>query len=55
MSLLRWTSKSSTKLAEDLVGQGFEVSSRMVLGQLHILGYFAAANAKKPFCPPTSN
>ena len=26
MSLLRWTSKSSTKLAEELVRQGFEVS-----------------------------
>ena len=30
MSRPRWTSKSSTKLAKDLVGQGFEVSSRML-------------------------
>ncbi len=38
MSLLRWTSKSSTKLAGELVGQGFEVSSRSVLRLLHLLG-----------------
>jgi len=31
MSKLRWTSKSSTKLADELVRQGFEVSSRSVL------------------------
>ncbi len=30
MSKLRWTSKSSTKLADELVGQGFEVSARSV-------------------------
>ena len=46
MSLLRWTSKSSTKLAEDLVHQGFEVSSRTVLRMLHYLGYSLQANAK---------
>ncbi len=46
MSLLRWTSKSSTKLAEDLVRQGFEVSSRTVLRLLHQLGYSLQANAK---------
>jgi len=46
MSLLRWTSKSSTKLAEDLVGQGFDVSSRTVLRLLHRLGYSLQANAK---------
>ena len=46
MSLLRWTSKSSTKLAEDLVRQGFEVSSRTVLRLLHRLGYSLQANAK---------
>ncbi len=39
MSLLRWTSKSSTKLAEDLVAKGFEVSSRTVLRLLPYLGY----------------
>jgi len=46
MSLLRWTSKSSTKLAEDLVRAGFEVSSRTVLRLLHELGYSLQANAK---------
>jgi transposase len=46
MSKLRWTSKSSTKLAEDLVRQGFEVSSRSVLRLLHRLGYSLQANAK---------
>jgi hypothetical protein len=46
MSLLRWTSKSSSKLAQNLVGQGFEVSSRSVLRLLHKLGYSLQANAK---------
>jgi transposase len=46
MSKLRWTSKSSTKLAGELVGQGFEVSSRSVLRLLHKLGYSLQANAK---------
>ena len=46
MSLLRWTSKSSSKLAQNLVGQGFEVSSRTVLRLLHELGYSLQANAK---------
>jgi hypothetical protein len=39
MSGLRWTSKSSTNLAEELGRQGFEVSSRTVLRLLHRLGY----------------
>ena len=46
MSKLRWTSKSSTKLADELVRQGFEVSSRSVLRLLHQLGYSLQANAK---------
>jgi hypothetical protein len=46
MSLLRWTSKSSTKLAEELARKGFEVSSRTVLRLLHKLGYSLQANAK---------
>jgi hypothetical protein len=46
MSLLRWTSKSSTNLAADLVGRGFAVSSRTVLRLLHLLGYSLQANAK---------
>ena len=41
MSRLRWTSKSSTKLAEELVRQGFDVSSRTVLRLLHRLGLLA--------------
>jgi transposase len=46
MSKLRWTTKSSAKLAEVLVDQGFEVSSRSVLRLLHRLGYSLQANAK---------
>jgi transposase len=46
MSLLRWTSKSSTKLAQELARQGFKVSSRTVLRLLHRLGYSLQANAK---------
>lgn len=46
MSLLRSTSKSSTKLAEDLARRGYEVSSRTVLRLLHTLGYSLQANAK---------
>ena len=46
MSRLRWTSKSSTKLAEELVRQGYDVSSRTVLRLLHLLGYSLQGNAK---------
>ena len=46
MSLLRWTSKSSTKLASELARQGFAVSSRTVLRLLARLGYSLQANAK---------
>ncbi len=46
MSRLRWTSKSSTKLADELVGQGYDVSSRTVLRLLHHLGYSLQANVK---------
>ena len=46
MSLLRWTSKSSTKLAAELARQGFSVSSRTVLRLLHQLGYSLRATAK---------
>jgi hypothetical protein len=46
MSLLRWTSKSSTKLAAELARQGFDVSARTVLRLLHQLGYSLRANAK---------
>ena len=46
MSLLRWTSKSAPKLADELVRKGFEVSARTVLRLLHHLGYSLQANAK---------
>ena len=46
MSLLRWTSKSSTKLADELGRKGFEVSSRTVLRLLHKLRYRLQADAK---------
>ena len=46
MSLLRWTSKSSTNLAKELTRQGYEVSSRTVLRLLHLLGYSLRGNAK---------
>ena len=46
MSRLRWTNKSATKLAEELVAQGFSVSARSVLRLLHRLGYRLQANAK---------
>ena len=36
----------STKLADELVRQGYEVSSRTVLRLLHQLGYSLQANAK---------
>jgi transposase len=45
-SMLRWTSKSSTKLAGELARQGFAVSARTVLRLLHRLGYSLQANAK---------
>ena len=46
MSRMRWTSKSSSKLAEELVTQGYEVSARSVQRLLHRLGYSLQANAK---------
>jgi transposase len=46
MSRLRWTSKSSSRLAEELVTQGYEVSARSVQRLLHRLGYSLQANAK---------
>ena len=46
VSLVRWTSKSSTELADELARQGFSVSSRTVLRILHRLGYSLRASAK---------
>jgi hypothetical protein len=44
-STLRWTSRSSTKLADDLMLQGFMVISLSVLRLLHKPGYSWKANA----------
>jgi hypothetical protein len=38
MSLLRWTSKSSTKLSGELAPR-YQMSARTVLRLLHLLGY----------------
>src|ERR1035437_9183846 len=46
MSLLRWTSKSSKNLADELQLRGFSVSPSTVLRLLHLLGYSLQANAK---------
>ena len=46
MSLLRWTSKSTAKLAGDLVRQGFEVSADTVGRILKRLGYSLQSPAK---------
>ena len=46
MSLLGWTSKSSSKLADELVRQGYAVSGRTVLRLLHQLGLFATGQCK---------
>ena len=48
MSLLRWTSKSSTKLADELVRKGYEVSSRTVLR-------LSCSRASPPAKPATSS
>ncbi|MCP4087505.1 MAG: hypothetical protein GY745_21025 [Actinomycetia bacterium] len=46
MSLLRWTSKSTAKLAAELVGQGFSVSDDTVGRILKRLGYSLQSPAK---------
>lgn len=45
-SPLRWTCKSTYKLAEELVAEGFEVSAELVRRLLHDLGYSLQAPAK---------
>ncbi len=47
MSLLRWTSKSTAKLAKDLLRQGFKVSDDTVGRLLKKLGYSLQAPAKQ--------
>ena len=45
-SPLRWTSKSTRQLAEELNAQGYEVSHTLVAGLLHDLEYSLQANRK---------
>ncbi len=47
MSLLRWTLKSTYKLAEDLEKKGFTVSAELVRRLLHQLGYSLQAPSKQ--------
>ena len=47
MSLLRWTSKSTPRLAEELTRQGHPVSAPTVYRRLRELGYSLQANAKE--------
>lgn len=47
MSLLRWTSKSTAKLAEELVRKGFRVSADTVGRLLKYLGYSLQAPTKQ--------
>ena len=46
MSPLRWTSKSTAKLAEELRHKGFAISARTVGSLLHGLGYSLQSNRK---------
>ena len=43
---LRWSSKSTRKLAKELKPQGYQVSHRLVAALLHDLGYSLQANRK---------
>src|SRR3989337_311720 len=45
-SPLRWTSKSTRHLAEELSTQGYEVSHTLIAGLLHDLEYSLQANRK---------
>jgi hypothetical protein len=45
-SPLRWTLKSTRRLAEELITQGYEVSHTLVAGLLHDLEYSLQANRK---------
>jgi transposase len=47
MSLLRWTLKSTYRLADDLTGQGFDVSAELVRRLLHQMGYSLQAPSKQ--------
>src|SRR5271157_4304096 len=45
-SPLRWTCKSTRKLAEELQRQGFRIGDRKVASLLHQMGYSLQGNAK---------
>ena len=45
-SPLRWTCKSTRKLAQELQRQGFRIGDRKVAGLLHQMGYSLQGNAK---------
>ena len=47
MSYLRWTSKSTGKLADELVRQGFKITDDTVGRMLRILGYSLQAPSKQ--------
>jgi Rhodopirellula transposase DDE domain len=47
MSYLRWTSKSTYELADELVRQGYRASAELVRRLLHQLGYSLQAPAKE--------
>src|SRR5262249_51637623 len=47
MSLLRWTSKSTAKLADELAGRGYRVSADTVGRLLKMLGYWLQAPSKQ--------
>jgi transposase len=45
-SPLRWTCKSTRRLAKELAGEGYQVSHRLVAELLHELGYSLQGNRK---------
>jgi len=47
MSPLKWTCKSTEKLASELIKQGYSISARTVANLLHDLNYSLQSNRKK--------
>ena len=45
-SFLRWSSKSTRNLAQELRRQGYSICHRKVAGLLHQMGYSLQANTK---------